>query len=286
MENRAMDLELGVSPVSNNHASSQTTSSISYIPPTLQSDVDDMIREMLAMKGDHDYETPFIQMNYIVWTLMPAVLMAQESSIGELVPLVEANEIFNTKLANMQKHFGDWSKEVEVEQPDGSKLTSTGEAEFFKDLGEFETYLGTDEGKAYGVHDEMSESVTRIYAGMDSVKDDKLTKNENIAWNAVQAPTGLVYVDDSETKQQLANDPGPNDTSGMYFLNSTTKFQPVLDQTNKEMVVLQGLNTSVSQKVEMELKYKIEFYNSYITSTGSMEDALSKQKNASIKRLR
>jgi len=281
-----MDMELGVSPVSKSHASTDASSSFSYLDPTFQYEVDEMVDYMMSLKGDHDYETPFLQMNYIVWKLMPAVLMAQESSIGELVPLVEANEIFNTKLANMQKHFGDWSKDVEVEQPDGSKLASTGEAEFFKDLGEFKTYLGTDEGKAYGVHDEMSESVTRIYAGMDSVKGDGLTKNENIAWNAVQAPTGLVYKDDGATKAQLANDPGPDDTSGMNFMNATTKFQPVLDQTNKEMVVLQGLNTNVSQKVEMELKYKIEFYNSYITSTGSMEDALSKQKNASIKRLR
>jgi len=45
------------------------------------------------------------------------------------------------------------------------------------------------------------------------------------------------------------------------------------------------LNTNVAKQVELDLKYQVEFYNSYVTSIGSMEDNTSKQRRAPIDRL-
>jgi len=294
MADRAMDLELGVSPVSNHASSTQRSSTFSYLDPVFQNDVDKMVEYMLSLKGDHDYETPFMQMNYIVWKLMPAVLMAQEESMATLVPIVEMNEEYNSKLAAMQGHFGKWGKEELEQLPDGT--FKTGEQLFFDDLTNLETYMDENgAGHSYELRPEMQESVARIRAGVKTLETTTGRTADKVAWNAVQTPNGGSWNDGSTAgtvydvngnKVTLKNDESKDDLSAMTIMNETGATQPILDQTNKEMVLLQGMNTSMSQKVEMELKYKIEFYNSYISSTTSMEDNLSKQKRSSIDRLR
>lgn len=153
---------------------------------------------------------------------------------------------------------------------------------FFKELDGLEETLEADPG--YGVQEEMLDSVGRINANADELVagKDGLTK-EQVAWNSMKAPESAY-----NGKGVLETYPTSENTIDNYdkALNNTSNFQPFADQTTQELEILKGLNVNMAKQMELDLKYKVEFYNSYVTSIGSMEDNTSKQRRAPIDRLK
>lgn len=270
MENEAITMELEQSSASKNASvhveQTDRTSSLSYLPGSMQSLVDDLLAELSTM------DDPFEQMNFIILKLMPAVLAEQEQSIAEIAPLIESNKEYNERLASMQGNYGKWGTS-------GENLTH--ETAFFKETDDLATKLESD--TSYGVQEEMLESVNRISAGADAmVKGTSLT-HEQAAFNSLEAP----YSGFNPTNGGFQHYPIADSTSDTYdkAINNTMQFQPFADQTGQELEILKGLNVNMAKQVELDLKYKVEFYNSYVSSIGSMEDNTSKQRRTPIDRL-
>lgn len=275
MESEAITMELEQSSAPKRASvhieQTNATSSISYLPGTMQSLVDDLLAEMLQM------DDPFEQMNFIILKLMPAVLAEQEQSIEAIAPLIESNKEYNERLATLQGDMANWGES-------GEDLT--GEKSFFTTKEELETKLEAD--TSYGVQEEMLDSLARIddnvlgALGRQPDQTYTITEGSQMAWNSLQAPTSA-YVNG-----KLDSYPSSSSTIENYDkgLNNTGLYQPLADQTTQELEILKGLNVNMAKQMELDLKYKVEFYNSYVTSIGSMEDNTSKQRRAPIDRLK
>jgi len=270
MENEAITLELESSSASKKASAhidqvnqANDASSLSYIPGTMQSMVDELLAEMLQM------DDPFEQMNFIILKLMPAVLAEQEQSIETIAPLIESNKVYNERLAGIQGEFAKWES-IDPQQNG-----------FFDEVEELGTALEAD--PTYGVQEQMLESVNRIAANAEEITAGTSLTAEKAAWNSVNAPY-------SAYNNQVSFESYPIESvSTASFdkaLNNTSRFQPFLDQTGQELEILKGLNVNMAKQMELDLKYKVEFYNSYVTSIGSMEDNTSKQRRTAVDRLK
>lgn len=226
-------------------------------------------------------DDPFEQMNFIILKLMPAVLEEQEQSIAEIAPLIEENKEYNDQLTTLQKQFGGWG----LKDSGGVKeKVDESEKGFFTTLTEMKTSLEKNED--YGVGEEMVESLDRI----DTTVSDARSlgrkgdlNQEQVAYNSLASP-GAAYQKDGD--QPLSyNYEDINKDNSDYAREDTSNFQPVADQVTSELEILKGLNTNLSKQLELDLKYQVEFYNSYVSSIGSMEDNTSKQRRSPIDRM-
>lgn len=270
MENEAITMELEQSSASKRASvhveQTERTSSLSYIPGTMQSLVDELLAELSTM------DDPFEQMNFIILKLMPAVLAEQEQSIAEIAPLIESNKEYNERLASLQSNYGKWGTTGE---------TLTHETAFFKEVDDLADKLNSD--PAYGVQEEMLDSVNRISENADAMISGTKLTHEQAALNSLNAPYSAFNADTGK----FENYPISSSTIDTYDkgMDNTNQFQPFADQTAQELEILKGLNVNMAKQVELDLKYKVEFYNSYVSSIGSMEDNTSKQRRAPIDRL-
>jgi len=259
-----MELENSAPKKASNIAETSETSSLSYLPGTMQSLVDELLAELSQM------DDPFEQMNFIILKLMPAVLAEQEQSIEDIAPLIESNQKYNEMLSGMQKDFASW----ETVKPEDNT--------FFEDVDNLKKELEAD--PEYGVQEQMLDSVERIQKDSTDIIAGKGITQEQAAYNAVNAPYSAYM---SGSKDPVSYPISSIDQSNFRVaLDNTSHYQPFLDQTNQELEILKGLNVNMSKQNELDLKYKVEFYNSYVTSIGSMEDNTSKQRRAPIDRLR
>jgi len=270
MENEAITMELGQSSASKGASvhveQTERTSSLSYIPGSMQSMVDELLAELSNM------EDPFEQMNFIILKLMPAVLAEQEQSIAAIAPLIESNKEYNERLASLQGKFGKWGTT-------GENLTN--EKAFFEEVDSLTDKLTED--TSYGVQEEMLDSVNRISENADAMISGTKLTHEQAALNSLNAP----YSGFNPATGGFEHYPIADSTSNTYdkAMNNTNQFQPFADQTGQELEILKGLNVNMAKQVELDLKYKVEFYNSYVSSIGSMEDNTSKQRRTPIDRL-
>jgi len=129
----------------------------------------------------------------------------------------------------------------------------------------------------------MLDSVKRISENADAMISGTKLTHEQAALNSLNAPYSA-FNPTTGTYEQYSSQGSTIDTydKGM---NNTNQFQPFADQTSQELEILKGLNVNMAKQVELDLKYKVEFYNSYVSSIGSMEDNTSKQRRAPIDRL-
>jgi len=304
MEFEAVNLELEQGSTSK-HASNNLTAtgSLNYTSGVLQQDVDWVMENKINNETD-----PFRQMVNIVWYLLPALLQGQEQSIAEIVPLVEANSEYSKTLQSLQNRFSGWGKEQAqinndiAEGNDEYETQLDPEKAYFTELEAFKTKLGEDAASdVYAPAKDMLKAVERIESGVDAVwkgamSDTTWTTAAKAAWNsAASAGSDTNFSDTSTQYYDKAtgnfitvsnNEDGATLEQQLPIMTTTKGFQPLYDQANREMVLLQGMNSNMSQQVELELKFQIECYNSYVTSTGSMEDGVAKQGRLAIDRMR
>jgi hypothetical protein len=158
---------------------------------------------------------------------------------------------------------------------------------FFKELDSLEVQLEAD--PSYGVQEEMLDSIDRIdgnVRGMLGLEDDATYTNlqaSQVGWNSMKAPESA-YSSNGTFESYPASQSNINNYS--KGMTNTSIYQPFADQTTQELEILKGLNVNMAKQMELDLKYKVEFYNSYVTSIGSMEDNTSKQRRAPIDRLK